>query len=305
VFQEIEHVVAPDALLGSNTSTLPITGLSTGVQRQEDFIGLHFFSPVDKMPLLEIIVGEKTSDATLAKAIDIAQQIKKTPIVVNDSRGFFTSRVIGTFINEAVAMVGEGVNPASVEQAGSQAGYPAPPLQLMDELTLTLPQKIRKETKAGVEAGGGTWVDHPADRVIDELVDEFDRKGRSSGAGFYEYADGKRTGLWLGIYEHFTKPGTEIPFEDMKERMLFAEALETVKCFDEGVLRSIPDANIGSIMGIGFPPWTGGVIQYINGYAGGVAGFVARTKELAQRYGDRFLPPKSLVDKAEKGEIFE
>jgi 3-hydroxyacyl-CoA dehydrogenase/enoyl-CoA hydratase/3-hydroxybutyryl-CoA epimerase len=258
------------------------------------------------MPLLEIIVGEQTSDATLAKAFDVAQQIKKTPIVVNDSRGFFTSRVIGTFINEAIAMVAEGVHPASVEQAGSQAGYPAPPLQLMDELTLTLPQKIRKETKAGVEAAGGTWVVHASEPLIDRMVDEFDRKGRSGGAGFYEYGeDGKRTRLWPGLTEHFTKDGYEIPFEDMKERMLFAEALETVKCFDEGVLRSVPDANIGSIMGIGFPPWTGGVIQYINGYEGGLPGFVARAKELAQRYGDHFQPPASLVAKAEKGEQFE
>ena len=305
VFAEIENVVAPDAVLGSNTSTLPITGLAEGVKRQEDFVGLHFFSPVDKMPLLEIIVGEKTSDATLAKAFDVAQQIKKTPIVVNDSRGFFTSRVIGTFINEAVAMVGEGVNPQSIEQAGSQAGYPAPPLQLLDELTLTLPLKIRKETQAAIEAGGGTWTSHASEPLMDRMVDEFDRKGKSSGAGFYSYVDGKRDGLWQGLYENFTKDGYEIPFEDMKERMLFAEALETVKCFDEGVLRSIPDANIGSIMGIGFPPWTGGVIQYINGYEGGVAGFVARSRELAERYGDHFLPPASLVEKAENGQKFE
>jgi 3-hydroxyacyl-CoA dehydrogenase/enoyl-CoA hydratase/3-hydroxybutyryl-CoA epimerase len=305
VFAEIENVVAADAVLGSNTSTLPITGLAEGVKRQEDFVGLHFFSPVDKMPLLEIIVGDKTSDATLAKAFDVAQQIKKTPIVVNDSRGFFTSRVIGTFINEAIAMVAEGVNPQSIEQAGSQAGYPAPPLQLMDELTLTLPQKIRRETKAAVLAEGGTWDDHASEPVVDRMVEEFDRKGRSSGAGFYEYEDGKRVGLWKGIYENFTKDGYEIPFEDMKERMLFAEALETVKCFDEGVLRSVPDANIGSIMGIGFPPWTGGVIQYIVGYEGGLAGFVTRARELAERYGDHFLPPASLVEKAEKGESFE
>jgi 3-hydroxyacyl-CoA dehydrogenase/enoyl-CoA hydratase/3-hydroxybutyryl-CoA epimerase len=305
VFAEIEGIVAPDALLGSNTSTLPITGLAEGVQRQEDFIGLHFFSPVDKMPLLEIIVGERTSDATLAKAFDVAQQISKTPIVVNDSRGFFTSRVIGTFMNEAIAMVGEGVSPASIEQAGSQAGYPAPPLQLMDELTLTLPQKIRREARAAVEAAGQTWQEHASEAVVDRMVEEFGRKGRTAGAGFYSYVDGKRAGLWEGLAEHFTKDGHEIPFEDMKERMLFAEALETVKCFDEGVLRSVPDANIGSIMGIGFPPWTGGVIQYINGYPGGLPGFVARARELAQRYGNHFLPPASLVEKAEKSEIFE
>ena len=182
VFAEVMPYLAPDAVLGSNTSTLPITDLATGVDRPEDFIGLHFFSPVDKMPLLEIIRGEKTSDATLAKAVDIALQIKKTPIVVSDSRGFFTSRVIGTFINEAVAMLGEGAAPSSIEQAGSQAGYPAPPLQLMDELTLTLPQHIRQETRKGVEAAGGTWVAHPSEAIIDRMV-ELGRKGRSSGAG--------------------------------------------------------------------------------------------------------------------------
>jgi 3-hydroxyacyl-CoA dehydrogenase / enoyl-CoA hydratase / 3-hydroxybutyryl-CoA epimerase len=305
VFGEIQDIVAEDALLGSNTSTLPITGLAEGVRRREDFIGLHFFSPVDKMPLLEIIRGEQTSDATLAKAIDVAHQIRKTPIVVNDSRGFFTSRVIGTFLNEAMAMVGEGVHPASVEQAGSQAGYPAPPLQLMDELTLTLPQKIRQNTRAAVEAAGGTWQVHGSEAVVDTMVDELGRKGRSTGAGFYDYADGARTGLWPGLLEHFTKDGYRIPFEDMKERMLFAEALETVKCLDEGVITSVPDANIGSIMGIGFPPWTGGVVQYMNGYPGGLPGFVARARELAERYGDHFTPPDSLVAKAEKGETYE
>ncbi len=305
VYAEIEDLLAPNALFGSNTSTLPITGLAEGVKKPEDFIGLHFFSPVDKMPLLEIVVGEKTSDATVAKALDVAKQIRKTPIVVNDSRGFFTSRVIGTFLNEAVAMVGEGVPAPSIEQAGSQAGYPAPPLQLMDELTLTLPRKIRQETKAGIEAAGGTWVAHPSEGVIDRMVEEFDRKGRSTGAGFYEYEDGKRTRLWPGLAEHFGKPGVDEPFIDLQERMLFAEALETVKCFDEGVLRTIPDANIGSIFGIGFPAWTGGVIQYINGYEGGLAGFVARARELAATYGERFTPPQSLVDKAERGESYE
>ncbi|MCP2253766.1 3-hydroxyacyl-CoA dehydrogenase / enoyl-CoA hydratase / 3-hydroxybutyryl-CoA epimerase [Prauserella aidingensis] len=306
VFQEIEDVVNPDAVLGSNTSTLPITGLAEGVQRQEDFIGIHFFSPVDKMPLVEIIRGEKTSDATLAKVFDYTLQIKKTPIVVNDSRGFFTSRVIGTFINEAVAALGEGVEPATIEQAGAQAGYPAPPLQLMDELTLTLPRKIRLETKEAVEAAGGTWEPHPADAIVDRMVDEYDRKGRSTGSGFYDYDDeGNRTQLWPGLREAFNSGSGDVPFEDLKERMLFAEALETVKCFDEGVLNTVEDANIGSIMGIGFPPWTGGVIQYINGYEGGLKGFVARSKELAARYGNHFEPPASLVAKAEKGEIYE
>ena len=161
VFQEIEDIVEPNALLGSNTSTLPITGLATGVKRQEDFIGIHFFSPVDKMPLVEIIKGEKTSDEALARVFDYTLAIGKTPIVVNDSRGFFTSRVIGTFINEAIAMLGEGVEPASIEQAGSQAGYPAPPLQLSDELNMELMHKIAVATRKGVEDAGGTYEAAP------------------------------------------------------------------------------------------------------------------------------------------------
>ncbi len=305
VFQEIQDVVAPDALLCSNTSTLPITALAEGVERQEDFIGLHFFSPVDKMPLVEIIKGERTGDVALARAFDLVRQIKKTPIVVNDSRGFFTSRVIGHFINEGVAMVGEGLDPVSVEQAAAQAGYPAKVLSLVDELTLTLPRKIRNETKKAIEEAGGTWPDHPADAVVDRMVDEFGRTGRSGGAGFYDYAeDGSRAGLWPGLREHFTLPGTTIPFRDMQERMLFSEALDTVRLVEEGVLTSVADANIGSIMGIGFPAWTGGILQYINGYEGGLPGFVARAEELAATYGERFTPPALLVAKAEKGERF-
>ena len=297
VFQEIEDVVGPDTVLGSNTSSIPITGLAAGVKRPANFIGLHFFSPVDKMPLLEIIAGEQTSEEVLAKAFDLAQQIKKTPIVVNDSRGFFTSRVIGTFINEALAMVGEGIAPASIEQAGLQAGYPAAPLQLSDELNLELMAKIEGEARAAAEASGTAYEAHPARAVVEQML-QAGRAGKLRGAGFYDYEDGKRTRLWTGLGEAFGT-GCEIPLEDMKERMLFAEALETVKCFDEGVLRSVEDANIGSIMGIGFPAWTGGVVQYVEGYPGGVAGFVARARELAERYGDRFLPPASLVARAE------
>ncbi len=304
VFGEILEHVADDALLASNTSSLPITELAEGVDRQDDFVGLHFFSPVDKMPLVEIIRGERTSDATLARALDVVRQLKKTPIVVNDSRGFFTSRVIGTFLNEAVAMVGEGVNPVSIERAGQQAGYPAAPLQLMDELTLTLPRKLRDEAKEAVEAAGGTYTPHPAEAVVDRMVAEFGREGKAAGAGFYEYADGKRAGLWPGLYEHFVRDDADVPFEDMKERMLFAEALETVRCFDEGVIEEPADANIGSIFGIGFPAWTGGVVQYIDQYPGGTTGFVARAKELADRYGEHFTPPPSLVTKAERGELF-
>jgi 3-hydroxyacyl-CoA dehydrogenase / enoyl-CoA hydratase / 3-hydroxybutyryl-CoA epimerase len=305
VFGETEPIVTADALLCSNTSTLPITDLAAGVERQEDFIGLHFFSPVDKMPLVEIIRGERTSDAAVAKAIDIVQQIKKTPIVVDDSRGFFTSRVIGTFLNEAVAMLGEGVHPVTIERAGERAGYPAPPLQLMDELTLTLPRKIEAEYRAAAERAGEPYERHPAMAILDRMVEEFGREGRAGGAGFYDYADdGNRQRLWPGLLEHVTSGDADLPLEDLVERMLFAEALETVKCFDEGVITGFPDANIGSIFGIGFPAWTGGVAQYVDQYDGGTTGFVARCKELADRYGDRFVPPPSLVAKAEAGEPF-
>ncbi|HEY2206216.1 MAG TPA: 3-hydroxyacyl-CoA dehydrogenase NAD-binding domain-containing protein [Pseudonocardia sp.] len=295
VFREAMKVVEPDALLCSNTSTLPITELAAGLPgRPGDFVGLHFFSPVDKMPLVEIIRGERTSDAALAKAFDLTLAIKKTPIVVNDSRGFFTSRVIGTFLNEGVAMLAEGIDPQTIEQASSQAGYPAPVLQLMDELTLTLPQKIRKETRAAVEAAGEKWVEHPSEAVIDRMVDEFGRTGKSGGAGFYDYADGRRTTLWPELRSSFNATNHDVDLHELSERMLVVESLETWRCVDEGVLTSVPDANIGSIFGIGFPPWTGGVLQYIDGYAGGKAGFVARADELATKYGERFAVPESL-----------
>jgi 3-hydroxyacyl-CoA dehydrogenase/enoyl-CoA hydratase/3-hydroxybutyryl-CoA epimerase len=305
VFAEIEPHLAEGALLGSNTSTLPITGLAEGVSRPADFIGLHFFSPVDKMPLLEIIKGEQTSDETVYRALDVAKQIGKTPIVVNDSRGFFTSRVIGTFINEGLAMLTEGIPPATVEQASSQAGYPAPVLQLTDELNMELSARIRKAYKDAIEAEGGTFTPHPGFAVVDHML-EAGRPGKLRGAGFYEYADGKRAGLWKGLREAFppVDDPSAISLKDLEERMLFAEAIETVKCLDEGVIESVADANIGSIMGIGFPGWSGGVLQYIDGYEGGLPGFVSRARELAETYGERFSPPASLVEKAERGETY-
>jgi 3-hydroxyacyl-CoA dehydrogenase / enoyl-CoA hydratase / 3-hydroxybutyryl-CoA epimerase len=305
VFAEIEPHLAEGALLGSNTSTLPITELAEGVSRPDEFIGLHFFSPVDKMPLLEIIRGEKTNEETLYRALDLARQIKKTPIVVNDSRGFFTSRVIGTFINEGVGMLLEGIPAASIEQASNQAGYPAPVLQLSDELNLNLAKKIRDATKAAVEAEGGVFQDRASFGIVDKML-EAGRGGKLAGAGYYDYEDGKRTGLWKGLKELFPESGdpSQISLEDLEERMLFVESLESVKCLDEGVIESVADANIGSILGIGFPGWTGGVLQYINGYDGGVSGFVTRARELAAKYGERFEPPASLVEKAERGEIY-
>jgi 3-hydroxyacyl-CoA dehydrogenase/enoyl-CoA hydratase/3-hydroxybutyryl-CoA epimerase len=311
VYAEVEPQLDRDALLGSNTSTLPITGLADGVSRPEDFIGLHFFSPVDKMPLLEIIKGEQTSERTLYRALDVSKRIRKTPIVVNDSRGFFTSRVIGTFINEGIAMLTEGVPAPSIEQASSQAGYPAPVLQLSDELNMKLMQKIRNASRDAATEAGGEWSGHPAEQVIDTMVDEFDRPGRLEGRGFYEYADGKRIGLWKGLRDAFppVDDPSKIDLKDLEERMLFAESLESVKCMDEGVIETIADANIGSILGIGFPGWTGGVLQYINGYehpvhGSGPAAFVARARELAERYGERFEPPASLVERAERDEVY-
>jgi len=299
VFGEALAHLAPDALLCSNTSTLPITTLAGGVDRPQDFIGLHFFSPVDKMPLVEIVRGRQTSDAALARAFDVTLAIRKTPIVVNDSRGFFTSRVIGTFLNEGVAMLAEGVDPQTVEQASAQAGYPAPVLQLMDELTLTLPQKIRNEARRAVERAGGTWDPHPAEAVIDRLV-AAGRTGKAGGAGFYDYVAGRRAGLWPGLRSELGATNHDVELPELSERMLFVEAIETQKCFDEGVLTSVPDANIGSIFGIGFPAWTGGVVQYVEGYPGGVAGFVARADEFATKHGSRFAVPESLRVRAKE-----
>lgn len=302
VLAEAEKVLAPGALVGSNTSTLPITGLAEGAAEPADFIGLHFFSPVDKMPLLEIIKGERTSDESVSRALDLARQISKTPIVVNDSRGFFTSRVIGTFVNEALAMLGESVPAPVIEQATLQAGYPAPALQLADELNLELLRRVRDASRAAAQGAGDTWTPHPAEAVLDRMLGEFNRAGRLAGAGFYDYDEaGKRVGVWPGLTQAFTLRPSEIPFVDLKERLLFIEATESAKCLEEGVLQSVADANVGSLLGIGYPGWTGGVLQYIDGYPGGVAGFVARADELADAYGDRFTPPPLLRQIAAEG----
>ena len=304
VYAEVVPLLTEDALLGSNTSSLPISGLAEGVDRPKDFIGLHFFSPVDKMQLLEIVVGKETSDEALAKAIDVALQIRKLPIVVNDSRGFFTSRVIATVVAEAASLVGEGVPANSVEQAALQSGYPVGPLALTDEVSLTLGLRIRKEAESAAAAEGVSFQAHPGYAVIETMVTEHGRGGRAAGAGFYEYAEGKKLGLWSGLKDSFGGDNLDIPFEDVKERMLFIEVIESIKCLDEGVLRSVPDANLGSIFGIGFPAWTGGVLQFVDGYEDGPAGFVARARELAEKYGDRFTPPESVVAMAEAGGVY-
>jgi 3-hydroxyacyl-CoA dehydrogenase/enoyl-CoA hydratase/3-hydroxybutyryl-CoA epimerase len=304
VLREIDAHAAPDALIASNTSTLPITGLAESVSRPADFVGLHFFSPAERMPLLEIIAGKQTSAETVARALDVAALLGKTPIVVNDSRGFFTSRVISSFIDEALAMLTEGVPAASVEQASLQAGYPAAVLQLTDELSLELMRKIRNQYKLAAAAEGVPWESVPAERLVDAMLDTHGRAGRAAGAGFYDYADGKRTGLWPGLSKLAPTPSALPPLRELEERMLFIEALESTRCRDEGVIESVADANVGSILGIGFPAWTGGVLQYINAYPGGPAGFVSRARELSQRHGSRFEPPDSLVALAARGGRF-
>ncbi|WP_139980033.1 3-hydroxyacyl-CoA dehydrogenase NAD-binding domain-containing protein [Nocardioides litoris] len=309
VFAEAAKHVDPDALLCSNTSTLPITELAEGVDRPADFIGLHFFSPVDKMPLVEIIKGKQTSDEALAKAYDVVQQIKKTPIVVNDSRGFYTSRVIGFMVNEGLAMLAEGAAPWSVERATTSAGYPAAVLQLTDELNMELMAKIAKATREAAERDGTPYVEHPGTAVVQKMLDA-GRPGRLRGAGFYEYEEGKRTTLWSGLTELFPTAEEQMPIEDMRDRMLFAEALETAKCFEEGVIESAAAANIGSIMGIGFPPMTGGAAQFMTGYEHPVTGeiglqaFCLRADELAKLYGERFEPTPWLRELAQSGGSF-
>ena len=305
VFGEIEPHLADGALLGSNTSTLPITELAEGVSRPADFIGLHFFSPVDKMPLLEIIKGEQTSEETLYRALDVAKQIKKTPIVVNDSRGFFTSRVIGTFINEGIAMLTEGVPAPSIEQASSQAGYPAPVLQLSDELNLKLMRKIRMAAHdAGRRAPAGTRTRPSRSSTGCSTSSTAPASSRARASTTTRTASAPACGRACARRSRLVEDPSQLSLRDLEERMLFIEAIESVRCLDEGVIETVADANIGSIMGIGFPGWTGGVLQYINGYEGGLAGFVARARELAATYGDRFTPPASLVEKAERGETY-
>ncbi len=308
VFAEIAPFINPDALLCSNTSTLPITELAEGVDRPADFIGLHFFSPVDKMPLVEIIRGKETTDETLAKAYDVVQQIRKTPIVVNDSRGFYTSRVIGTQVMEGLAMLAEGCYPMSIERATTQAGYPVGVLQLTDELNMELMAKIEKASKDAAERDGSTYTQHPGVPVVEKMIG-LGRSSRLVGKGFFDYEDGKRGSLWSGLKDEFPIAEEQIPFEDMKDRMLFAEALETAKCFEEGVVTSAAAANIGSIMGIGFPPMTGGAAQFMTGYEGadgeiGLAAFVKRADELAAAYGERFQPTAWLRELAASGGSF-
>jgi len=297
-----QQVVGAQAVIASNTSTLPISGLARAVPDQGKFIGLHFFSPVEKMPLVEIIKGEQTSDETLARGFDFVQQIKKTPIVVNDSRGFFTSRVFGTFTNEGIAMLGEGVAAPMIETEARKAGMPIGPLAICDEVSLSLLSHIRQQTAKDLQAEGKPLPEHPAFAVIDLLLNEYKRPGKAAGGGFYDYPAGGQKHLWPQLKTRFEKADGQISPQDVRDRLLFVQAIETVRCVEEGVLCSTADANIGSIFGIGFAAWTGGALQFINQY--GLKDFIARAQYLAEQYGERFAPPALLLEKAAKGQLF-
>jgi len=301
VTKEAESMLAANGVFASNTSTLPISGLAAASAHPDRFIGLHFFSPVDRMELVEIIKGAKTSAETLAKAYDYVLQIGKTPIVVNDSRGFYTSRTFGTFVQEGCAMLAEGIPAAAIENAARQAGMPVGPLAVIDETSMSLSVHVMEQTIADLKAEGKALPpEHPGQQVIVKMVKELKRPGRAAGGGFYEYPkDGKKL-LWPELARIFGRDGVKFDIEEMKDRILYRQAIETARCLEEGVLSTAHDANIGSIFGIGFPAWTGGALQFINSV--GPAKFVARADELAKKHGARFAPPKLLRDKAARGE---
>lgn len=296
-----ERAAGAEAVIASNTSTLPISGLAEAVVRPERFIGLHFFSPVDKMPLVEIIRGARTDEQTLARAFDFVQQIRKTPIVVNDSRGFFTSRVFATFAQEGIAMLGEGVPAALIENEARNAGMPVGPLAVSDEVSLSLMSHIRRQTEEDLRAAGQAAPEHPAHGVIERMTETFQRAGKAAGAGFYDYEGGQKR-LWPDLAKHFGGQGDPVPAADVRDRLLFVQALETLRCLEEGVLTSVADANVGSIFGIGFASWTGGALQFINQY--GLGAFVERADALAARYGERFRPTQGLQARAERGDTY-
>lgn len=306
VFEDIaikEQVIAatfpklsPTGIYGSNTSTLPISILAEACPDPSRFIGIHFFSPVDKMQLVELIVGEKTSDETIRKAYDYVLQIGKTPIVVSDSRGFFTSRVFGTFINEGLELLQDGMAPAAIERAAWLAGMPVGPLQVFDEVTTSLSvlvQKTHAELDKRLGVSNGFPVENAATKTIANAMTDMGRIGRRAGQGFYDYdSEGNRT-LWPELNQ-FKLRDLETSGEDAQDRILYIQAIETLRCLNEGVLRSEAEANLGSIFGIGFPPYTGGAIQFIRGI--GIEEFASRAKVLGNRYGARFVLDDSAFD---------
>jgi len=300
VTEATEAVIGKDIVFASNTSTLPITGLAKNFTRPHQFIGIHFFSPVDKMPLVEIIMGEKTDDETLALALDYVSQIKKTPIVVNDSRGFYTSRCFGTYVQEGYAMVQEGINPALIENVGKMTGMPVGPLAVGDEVAIDLSYKIGMATK---KALGDKYVPSPADSFVEKMVVELERFGRKNAKGTYVYPeDGSKKYLWPDLAENFPHAEVQPSVEEVKSRLLVRQAVECARCFEEGVLIDASSGDIGAIFGWGFAPYTGGPFSFIDTY--GIAKFVAEADRLAQAYGARFTPPQLLRDMAAKGETF-
>jgi 3-hydroxyacyl-CoA dehydrogenase/enoyl-CoA hydratase/3-hydroxybutyryl-CoA epimerase len=301
VTRKAEAVMAPAAIFASNTSTLPITGLAEASVRPENFIGLHFFSPVDRMPLVEIIRGRRTSDPCLARAMDYVKRIGKTPIVVNDSRGFYTSRVFGTYVNEGLALLAEGVSPALIDNAGRMAGMPVGPLALADEVSIDLMHKVRKQTR--LDLGKDYKGNARSEAVIELMVEKLGRIGKKAGKGFYDYpGDGGKKRLWPGLAEHF-KPAAEQPdVADVKRRLLYVQSVETARCLEEKVVLDPKDADVGAILGWGFPPFLGGPVSQMHTL--GLERFVADCDRLAQKYGERFAPPRLLRDMAAAGKTF-
>ncbi|RBP49372.1 3-hydroxyacyl-CoA dehydrogenase NAD-binding domain-containing protein [Arenicella xantha] len=301
ITKEIEPCLSEDGFWGSNTSTLPITQLAEASAKPENFIGIHFFSPVDKMPLVEIICGEKTSDEALAKAFDYTMQIRKTPIVVNDSLGFFTSRTFGTYLDEAAHLLTEGTHPKRIDNLGKAIGMPVGPLQIQDETSLELSRKAQETwAEMGVtdKWGNGDVIR----RVIKDLITDNGRGGRYHGGGYYEYHEDGSKNIWPPLYDLYYNADYQISDDDIKDRLMFRQVIETLKCLETGVLRSVADGNIGSIFGIGAPAHTGGFIQFVNTY--GLDNFITRCAELEQAFGERFACPEIVKQHAKEGKQF-
>ncbi len=301
VTKRAEARLAPGAVFGSNTSTLPITGLAEASVRPEDFIGIHFFSPVDKMMLVEVILGEKTGEAAIAKSLDYIMKIKKTPIVVNDGRGFYTSRCFGTYVAEGMAMLEEGYAPALIDNIGRMTGMPRGPLEMHDDVALDLSVKIAKQTALDL---GDKYQPLPGSQIVQKMVEELGRYGRKNGMGFYDY-DQKPKKIWAGLAELApVKINDSTPelVEDQKQRLLYRQAVEVARCWEEGVIDDPREADVGAILAWGFAPWTGGPITMID--QTGLKAFVAQADDYAARYGDRFKVPQLLRDMAARGETF-
>ena len=301
VIGRAQNVIGKDTIFGSNTSTLPISSLAAAFKDRSRFIGIHFFSPVERMSLVEIILGKDTDDTALAGALDYVRTIRKTPIVVNDSRGFYTSRVVGTYLREGHLMLSDGVPAAMIENVGRMAGMPVGPLALNDEVAVDLAWKILQATEADL---GPDKVDARQRALLSEMVEKRGRLGRKNGKGFYDYPQSGPKRLWPGLADLQPRKldPDAIDVAELKERLLAIQALETARCIEEGVVTDMREADVGSILGFGFAPFTGGTISYIDGM--GAAAFVALCSRLAKRHGDRFKPSKLLAEMAKKGETF-